>query len=465
MTLTMDQDVVRNHAAVSSTAQAFLDYAVAQGNCLAPAALLDDSLPPLFRNYQYPLHSWPWFLGEDMRKTLEDCACLVPALVHRAIDIEFGGDHQRFGAYFGMPDLLAQLYMDIKLDPSQVMHRMDAMLTQDGLKIMEINVGSNIGGWQIQWMDGLYRRHPTLQPFFDQVRCESKDIPLGYMSHLIECARTVLEHAEEEIHAFVLVPAGFLDIPDSRKTMGDVFQAALENRGCAGGMHFASSFEGLDFTPAGAYLDGQRITVIASSFPGNDAPQPPQMLYRAYLGGRLAWPDNPFTATIGDKRSLALLHKHRHNPVFSEHERRLIDYFIPWGTEAEPKQVDFKGRQCDLETLLLQERPRFVVKIAHGAQGNDVYVGKFKSDEEWSVAVRRAMSEPGWLVQEYCGSLPFYGQSGEWGYGLHDVIWGVFGFGTKYGGCWLRLMGRGGGDGIINSAKGAQETIVYEVVA
>jgi hypothetical protein len=465
MTLTMDQDVVRNHAAVSGTAQAFLDYAVAKGNCLGPAALLDDSLPPLFRNYQYPLHSWPWFLGEDMRRTLEECACLVPALVHRAIELEFAGDAQRLGAYFGMVDLLAQLYMDIRFDPSQVMHRMDAMLTQDGLKIMEINVGSNIGGWQIQWMDGLYRKHPSLQPFFDQVRCESKHIPLGYMGHLIECARTVLDRADEDIHAFVLVPAEFLDIPDSRKTMGDVFQVALKQSGRAGAMHFASSYDVLDFTPTGVHFEGQRITVIASSFPGNDAPQPPQMLYRAFLGGRLAWPDNPFTATIGDKRSLALLHKHKHNPVFSERERQLIDYFIPWGTEATPKQVEFKGRQADLETLLREERPRFVVKVAHGAQGNDVYVGKFKTDEEWSVAVRRAMSEPGWLVQEYCGSLPFYGQSGEWGYELHDVIWGVFGFGTQYGGCWLRLMRRGGGDGIINSAKGAQETIVYEVVA
>lgn len=461
----MDQDIVRNHAAVSGTAQAFLDYAVTQGNCLSRANLLDDSLPPLFRNYAYPLHSWPWFLGEEMRKTLEECVCLVPGLVQRAIGIEFGSDHQRLGAYFHLPELIAQLYVDTKLDLAQLMQRTDAVLTEDGLKIMEINAGSNIGGWQIQWMDGQYRKHPSLQPFFGQVSCESKNIPLGYMAHIVESAKAVRDHADDEIHAFTVVPGDFFSIPGSQNTMGDVFQAALKNCGCSGNLHFASNYDALKFTPTGIYLDGQRITAVVSCFQGDGAPELPQMLYRAYLCGQVAWPDNPFISTIGNKRSLALLHKHKQNPVFSEQERWLIDYFIPWGTEVSPKQVEFKDRQFDLEKLLLEERPRFVVKIANGAQGNDVYVGKFKSDEEWSAIVSRAMNEPGWLVQEYCGSLPFYGQSGDSGYGLHDVIWGVFGFGRKYGGCWLRLMRRGGGDGIINSAKGAQETIVYEVVA
>jgi hypothetical protein len=459
----MNQDIVQNHAAISSIARAFLDYAVTQGNCLQKASLLDDSLPPLFRGYRYPLHSWPWFLGEQMRQKLEECVCLMPGLVQRALKLEFGNDHERLGAYFNMHELLARLYVDTPLDVSQLMQRTDAMLTQDGLKIMEINVGSNIGGWQIQWMDGQYRKHASLQPFFEQVDCQSRDIPLGYMTYIVENASTVCDHAAEEIHAFTLVHPEFFEFPGGQGTIGDVFQAALKSCGRAGAMHFGISYDELTFSAAGAYLNGQRITAVVSTFQGQGAPEPPQMLYRSYLTGRVAWPDNPFIGTIGDKRSLALLHKYKHDPEFNDQERALIDYFIPWGTEACPKQVEFKGRQIDLETLLLQEREQFVVKIAIGAQGDDVNVGKYKSDAEWSTIVRRAMSEPGWLVQEFCSSLPFYGQSDEAGYGLHDVIWGVFGFGRKYGGCWLRLMKRGGGDGIINSAKGAQETIVYEV--
>lgn len=461
--LTMDEAVVRNHAAISNTAESFLRHAVNDGNCLQRAQLLDDDLPPLFRHYAYPLHSWPWFLGEKMRRTLEDCVCRIPDLVQRAVKLEFGNEDEKLGAYFGMPGLLARIYVDSPPDVAHLMQRTDAMLTADGLKILEINVGSNIGGWQIQWMDGQYRKHPSLKPFFERVDCRSRNIPLAYMTHIVETAAQICDRDDDHIHAFALVPAEYARSPDIMGTIGDVFRNALADCGRRGALHFGASYEELTFLGTDAYLGDHRITAVVSVFQGEGAPMPPQMLYRSYLSARIAWPDNPFYTTIGNKKSLALLHKHKHTPHFSEHERALIDHFIPWGTEASAGEVEFKGIRIDLERLLLEQRERFVVKIAMGAQGNDVNIGKYKSDAEWSMIVRRAMNEPGWLVQEYCASLPFYGQSDETGYALHDVIWGVFGFGRKYGGCWLRLMKRGGGDGIINSAKGAQETIVYEV--
>ncbi len=459
----MDQDVVRNHASISSAAEAFLDYAITEGNCLEPAALLGGDLPPLFRNYRYPLHSWPWFLGEEMRKTLEGCVRFVPSLVQRAIKVEFGNDAGRLAAFFGMGDMLAHLYMESTLDLSHLMFRVDAVLTATGLKVMEINAGSDIGGWQIQWMDGQYRNHPSLQAFFAKIECESRNTPLGYLKHIITIAMAVRDRPDEEIHVFIVVDPEFMAIDDSANTISKVFQDALTVCDCDGSVQFGHGYDGLTFSSSGVHLGGKRISAVVSSHQRADLPIP-QMLFRAYLANRVAWPDNPFAATIGDKRCLALLHRHKDSAAFSAEERRLIEYFVPWSTEAMPGMMSFEGRRIELEQLLVAERARFVIKIARGARGDDVYVGKHKTADEWVPIVRRALSESGWLVQEFCASLPFYGQLGESGYGLHDVIWGVFGFGGQYGGCWLRLMGKDSRDGIINSAKGAQETIVYEIV-
>lgn len=459
----MRRDIVSNHLTISDTAGAFLDYAITQGNCLERAELLDDALPPMFRNYPYPLHSWPWFLAKPMRERLEQCVGRVPQLVLRAIEIEFRNDIERFSDYYGMPMMLAQLCLDSRQDLSQLMQRTDAVLTEDGLKIMEINVGSNIGGWQIQWMDAQYRKHPSLQAFFDQFECRSKNIPLGYMAHIIRNAEAVTQRREGEFHAFMLVDPKFFEMQDGESTIDAMFQAALRECGRTGALHFGRSYDELSFSATGVHLGDVRVSAVVSSHQGEGSPPFPQALYRAFLMRTVAWPDNPFKAIIGDKRSLALLYRHKDNAAFSEEERRMIEYFVPWSTEAVRREVVFKGRTADLEALLLEKRECFVIKVAHGAQGNDVHVGKYKSDEEWSQIVTRALGEHGWLVQEFCGSLPFYGQGGEAGYALHDVIWGVFGFGLDYGGCWLRLMRRGGGDGIINSARGAQETIVYEV--
>ena len=43
------------------------------------------------------------------------------------------------------------------------------------------------------------------------------------------------------------------------------------------------------------------------------------------------------------------------------------------------------------------------------------------------------------------------------------IIWGLFAFGDRFGGSWLRLMPPDDNDGVINSAVCAQESIVYEM--
>lgn len=51
----------------------------------------------------------------------------------------------------------------------------------------------------------------------------------------------------------------------------------------------------------------------------------------------------------------------------------------------------------------------------------------------------------------------------EVGAGPHDVVWGTFCFGDRYGGGFLRMMPRGEGDGIINAARGATEGFLFEI--
>lgn len=45
---------------------------------------------------------------------------------------------------------------------------------------------------------------------------------------------------------------------------------------------------------------------------------------------------------------------------------------------------------------------------------------------------------------------------------IHDTVWGLFCFGTAYGGGYLRMILRGGLSGVINSARGAIEGVLVE---
>ena len=44
----------------------------------------------------------------------------------------------------------------------------------------------------------------------------------------------------------------------------------------------------------------------------------------------------------------------------------------------------------------------------------------------------------------------------------HDLIWGIFTFGGRYGGTFMRAKAVGLSDGIVNTASGAMELLLYE---
>jgi hypothetical protein len=460
----MDPEITKNHAAVSATSMQFLDYAMGKENCLQRLHLLDNSLPLILRNYEYPLHSWPWFVSPSMKLELEECVCSIPALIYKAIGLEFGNDARRIAEFYGMPELLAEFYLQIEPDVGELMQRTDAVLTDSGIKIVEINAGSTIGGWQIQWMDHLYRGHPQLQPFFNGLECTSRNIPLGYMTHIVRSAKPLLRPGLDELAVLLVVDDEFLAV-EGPEAMQHIFEAALQSCGVAGSAYFTTDYSALEYLADGVYFKGRRLHAVVSAETERRTGALPKALYRAHIAGQIFWPDNPFRFAIGDKRSLSVLYGRKGDAAFSRRERELIEKYLPWSVTISPQQVAFEGERQDLRDLLVGQRERFVIKVATGFQGKNVYVGKHQSNEAWLAIVDRAMQEGSWLAQEYCQSLPFYGQAGTSGYGVYDVVWGIFNFGHDYGGCWLRLMARGEGDGVINSAMGAQETIVYEVAA
>ncbi|WP_394538551.1 hypothetical protein PRJ39_23225 [Lysobacter enzymogenes] len=457
----MNPEIIRNHALTSKTAVRFLDHSVTQGRCLDQLELLDETLPAFLRDYPYPLNSWPWFVGSEMQQTLRDCVCRVPELVYRAIRAEFANDRQGLAAFYRIPPMLADIFMESGVDMRQLMLRVDAMLTSRGLKILEINTGPDIGGWQIQWLDRQYRKQAALASFFETVDCHSRNIPKEYMKHLIVQGKSYPAAANGRVNILIVVGKESFELGMSAPLV-PLFREALDECGVDGEILIERDLANVRFDRSGVHAHGRRICTVVPFHRGSSFELPLE-LYRASLGGTVYWPGNPLVPVIGDKRSLAIAQKHKDSKLFNDEERDLIERFVPWSVPVAQQTVRFDGVDSDLRELLLARREDFVVKAAQGSSGTDVYVGKFQTDPGWREVVGRAFSEGTWLAQEYCASLPFYGQSGPGGYAVHDVIWGLFGFGGGYGGCWLRLMLKDKGNGVINSAMGATETIVYEV--
>jgi hypothetical protein len=458
----MDPQIVENHALTSRAAVRFLDYAVAEGKCLDRLNLLDASLPGFAGEYEFPLHSWPWFISEETRQMLQESVCRIPELILRAVRAEFAGDMARFASFYRLPGLLSVIFMESGMDLSQLILRVDAMLTAGGLKIMEMNAGPNVGGWQTQWIEPQYRKHAALAPFLASTGTRLTNIPLEYMKHLVRQGLACVDGPDDPVNVLFIV--GVESLPQALElSLRQVFNEALRSLEVMGDIFFEADYSEVRFDSQNATaLRGQRIATLASYGLEHITPAPVD-LYRSFLSRKVAWLSNPFNSIIGDKRSLAITFGHMDSGLFTDEERRLIESYIPWSALTTNRKVSHEGAETDLETLLIERQRDFVIKPARSFGGAGVVVGRFQTAQSWREAVEQAFLDDRWLVQEYCESLPFYGQAGDRGYAVHDVVWGVFGFGLRYGGCWLRLSPKDGGDGVINSARGAMETVVYEV--
>jgi hypothetical protein len=98
-----------------------------------------------------------------------------------------------------------------------------------------------------------------------------------------------------------------------------------------------------------------------------------------------------------------------------------------------------------------------------GAQGRGVHLGKSETPEAWRRLLDEAAGSGKMLLQEYVASRPYLYQHGGRGCAPHQVVWGTFSCGGTYGGGFLRMLPLASGPGVINSARGATEGLIFEV--
>lgn len=98
---------------------------------------------------------------------------------------------------------------------------------------------------------------------------------------------------------------------------------------------------------------------------------------------------NPFGAVVPqNKRSMAFMWEHRGD--FSPRAREIIDAHVPESARLETMSRD----------KLVAEREAWVIKSDYGAEGDEVIIGRYETDESFRAALDHA--KPGrWIAQRY----------------------------------------------------------------
>ena len=468
---TLDPEILAAHGELSLASRHFVEAIDRHPDWLRPIDYHAEGagiVPSWMKDYDYPIQSWPTLIDAATVRELGAAAVGVSRLVKQAPTRVLGNDPEALARFYGGYE--SRMRLAIMLQPPNgietAVGRCDLVRTADGFRCLEANLSARIGGWEQRFLEPVCGRNPRFAGFFAE-----ESLTPRFRDPLRELFRSATENAlraglvnEGAFHySFLIAPEEAGWMAQAAPHFARVFEAVRSEvaPGLEGSVGFGVCPVDYEIRESKVFRKGgPRIHAIYEFIHSLDVGE----IYGVFKSGNVQMYNGPATSLLCDKRNLALLSENASSGLFDDRERRIIESYVPWTRLLVERAVEYRGTSSGLRALLLAEPGRFVLKKARSAEGTDVVVGRFASEDRWRAALDHAFADGSWIVQEYAEPRPYLYQDGESGCAIHSAVWGAFCFGNSYGGGWLRLAPRQTtGDGVINRARGAVEGILYEV--
>jgi hypothetical protein len=410
--------------------------------------IVDRSLDLVPTSYQGRCLSRPAFLDRGEWTQLERDMANLRAALAALPRLLFGGDIAAFGRAAGMnPDQIAAVQRAQAAQPSDFT-RGDIFHDGATFKLMELNMGSTVGGPDVGIVSRAVLAHPAFARFAEANQLSYADT----MAHFADAVFT--ECAIPTDQRPVMAAA---DWPESFPSLEPILRASA----------VTLTGYGIDMLPChvgqlavrgdGVWLDDRRIDVLFRLFLIEDLldPRGPRLiepLLRAAERGQVAL-FTPLDAELyGSKTALAMLSDEANRPLFDASTLDSLDRLLPWTRVVREGPVTVAGEQVDLFEYARDERENLVIKPAlmHGGLG--VVQGWRVDADEWAKQLCAATATPSVLQRR----IPPAPEAVPTDDGLRPYLlnWGIFSTRHGYGGAFVRgttdLTG-----GIMNVASGA----------
>jgi hypothetical protein len=123
-------------------------------------------------------------------------------------------------------------------------------------------------------------------------------------------------------------------------------------------------------------------------------------LVDAYRAGAICMV-NSFRAKLIHKKALfVVLTDERHAHLFNDDEREAIKAHVPWTRRVRAEKTRHAGEEIELLEFIVERRDRLVLKPNDDYGGHGIYIGWNTDEISWSEALRSAVANGDYLVQE-----------------------------------------------------------------
>ncbi|WP_326667963.1 hypothetical protein [Streptomyces sp. NBC_01257] len=396
----------------------------------------------------------PVFLGhEESRRAgarlsrLYDLLLTLPDRFH-------GGDLRAFTAALGWPAVRtgAALRADGRPRVLPRSARADLYRERDGFRLLELNGGSPLGGWDIALLNHALLREPYIASFAAEHGLRFTD-GTEVLLDLWEESFPDFDRSANPVVALVEWPGSYASMePHLRRMAALLAPHGIDAVPC----HLGE----VEYRADGVHVAGRRVDLVHRWFVINDVADTEDVallapLSRAADRGLVSLFTPLENEVYGSKAALALLSDTRNRSLFDAGELEVIDGLLPWTRLVRDEKTEVAGERVDLVRFALAHREDLVLKASSSHSGLDVLAGWRTSAGEWSAQVRAAVGGPS-ILQRRVRPVPEEFPAPGGGPTEPGVLtWGVFLAGHGYGGAYLRGTPEVD-SGVISSGKGGR---------
>ncbi len=329
-----------------------------------------------------------WSRLRDQGRRLLETAARVARQV-------FDGDAGRLCDWLGVPAAQARWILHDPGEPDVVLSRLDAFLTPEGARFIEVNSDAPAGFGYGDRMAGVFQELPLFKQF-------ARRSPVSYQpsgpalvgSVMAAWVRAGRPSARSRPVVAIVDYADVKTLPDQA-----ILREAFEDAGvaCILADPRELTLSGGRLVAGGEAIDVVYRRAVLAELVAREAEV--RGFLEAYRHGAAVFVNSLRCHLSEDKAFFALLLAPEFARFLSEGERVLVRSIVPWTARVEEARLERDGRMVDLLPWSVANRERLVLKPAHGYGGRSVFVGDETAPDAWEAALREGTGQA-WIVQE-----------------------------------------------------------------
>ena len=274
--------------------------------------------------------------------------------------------------------------------------RLDSFLTENAYSFVELNGESPAGIAYADSASEIFLQMPVMQKFAEKYEVQRFEGRPKMLEVLLRAFEEFNGGKPEKNPVIAIVD--LKDLPTQKEF--ELFKDYFEANGYTS---IICSPDELEFDGKKLYCKGVAIDIVYKRLLVNEylpiMDAHPDLL-NAYRAGAICMVNSFQSKIIHKKAVFAVLTNEKYAHLFTQEELNAITKHVPWTRTFREETTVNKGEEIDLVNWTRENKHKLVLKPNDDYGGHGIYIGWVSDEKEWDEAIKIALVDEDYLVQE-----------------------------------------------------------------